>query len=126
MVQRSTAQAVPEPLIARRAPSRVSKQLDRKLNESVRRLLLAVAIVAALDVAVVTAIVVMHPYIPEDAVIERDVQATNWVLCLFTFLFLIGSVAARSTALGLLRFFLILGSIAPPCLRRLRPGLSAF
>jgi len=85
MVQRSTAQAVPEPLIARRAPSRVSKQLDRKLNESVRRPLLAVAIVAALGVAVVTAIVVMHPYIPEDAVIERDVQATNWGLLALTF-----------------------------------------
>src|SRR6266566_3443360 len=85
MVQRSTAQAVPEPLIARRAPSRVSKQLDRKLNESVRRPLLAVAIVAALGVAVVTAIVVTHPYIPEDAVIERDVQATNWGLLALTF-----------------------------------------
>ena len=85
MVQRSTAQAVPEPLIARQAPSRVSKQLDRKLNESVRRPLLAVAIVAALGVAVVTAIVVMHPYIPEDAVIERDVQATDWGLLALTF-----------------------------------------
>ena len=72
-------------MIARRAPSRVSKQLDRKLNESVRRPLLAVAIVAALGVAVVTAIVVMHPYIPEDAVIERDVQATNWGLLALTF-----------------------------------------
>ena len=72
-------------MIARQAPSRVSKQLDRKLNESVRRPLLAVAIVAALGVAVVTAIVVMHPYIPEDAVIERDVQATNWGLLALTF-----------------------------------------
>jgi undecaprenyl-diphosphatase len=40
--------------------------------------MLAVAIVAALGVGVITAIVVMHPYVSLDATIEDDVQATNW------------------------------------------------
>lgn len=39
--------------------------------------MLAVAIASAIAVGVLTAIVVMHPYLPLDATIERDVQATN-------------------------------------------------
>src|ERR1700675_3912812 len=39
--------------------------------------LFAVAIAAAVAVVVITAIVVMHPYLPLDATIERDIQATN-------------------------------------------------
>jgi undecaprenyl-diphosphatase len=39
--------------------------------------LLAVAIVAAAAVGVITAVVVMHPYLSLDATVERDIQATN-------------------------------------------------
>jgi len=39
--------------------------------------LLAVAVVAALALVVLTTIVVMHPYLSLDATVERDVQATN-------------------------------------------------
>jgi membrane-associated phospholipid phosphatase len=39
--------------------------------------LLAVAIAAAVAVGVITAIVVMHPYLSLDATIERDIQATD-------------------------------------------------
>jgi membrane-associated phospholipid phosphatase len=39
--------------------------------------LLAVAIVAAVAVGVITGIVVMHPYLSLDATVERDIQATN-------------------------------------------------
>jgi len=39
--------------------------------------MLAVAIVSAVAVGVITAIVVMHPYLQLDATVERDVQATN-------------------------------------------------
>jgi len=39
--------------------------------------MLAVAIASAVVVGVITAIVVMHPYLQLDATVERDVQATN-------------------------------------------------
>jgi membrane-associated phospholipid phosphatase len=39
--------------------------------------MLAVAIVSAIGVGVITAIVVMHPYLQLDATVERDIQATN-------------------------------------------------
>jgi undecaprenyl-diphosphatase len=39
--------------------------------------MLAVAIASAVAVGVITAIVVMHPYLQLDATVERDIQATN-------------------------------------------------
>jgi len=39
--------------------------------------LLAVAIASAIAVGVITAIVLMHPFLQLDATIERDIQATN-------------------------------------------------
>jgi undecaprenyl-diphosphatase len=39
--------------------------------------MLAVAIASAVAVGVVTAIVVMHPYLQLDATVERDIQSTN-------------------------------------------------
>jgi membrane-associated phospholipid phosphatase len=39
--------------------------------------MLAVAIVAAAAVGVITAIVIMHPYLALDATVERDIQATD-------------------------------------------------
>jgi len=38
---------------------------------------LAVAIASAVAVGIITAIVVMNPYLPIDATLERDIQATN-------------------------------------------------
>jgi membrane-associated phospholipid phosphatase len=40
--------------------------------------LLAVAIVAAAAAGGIAAVVVMHPYQPLDATLDRDIQATNW------------------------------------------------
>jgi membrane-associated phospholipid phosphatase len=39
--------------------------------------LLAVAVVAAIAVGVLAAIVVMNPYLPPDATVQRDIQSTN-------------------------------------------------
>jgi len=50
-----------------------------------RRPALAVAVTAALAVALLTAVVVMHPFLPVDATVEKDVQATNWGPLAFTF-----------------------------------------
>jgi len=49
------------------------------------RTLLAIGVAAAVAAAVVTIYVVGHPFIPEDAVIERDVQATPWGPLALTF-----------------------------------------
>jgi len=50
--------------------------------------LLAVAIVSAVVVGVMAAVVVMHPYLPIDATLDRDIQATHWGLLTLTFPFL--------------------------------------
>jgi membrane-associated phospholipid phosphatase len=49
--------------------------------------MLAVAIAAGVAVGVLTAIVVMHPYLPLDATVERDIQATNLAPLTVTFPF---------------------------------------
>jgi membrane-associated phospholipid phosphatase len=48
---------------------------------------LAVAIVAAVAVAVLTVIVVMNPYLSLDATIQRDIQGTDWGPLALTFPF---------------------------------------
>ncbi len=50
-----------------------------------RKPLLVAAICAALGAAIITAIVVTHPFLPLDATVERDVQATNWGPLALTF-----------------------------------------
>jgi undecaprenyl-diphosphatase len=50
--------------------------------------LLVVAIVAAAAVGVLTAVVVMHPYLSLDATVERDLQGMSWGLLALTFPFL--------------------------------------
>jgi membrane-associated phospholipid phosphatase len=47
--------------------------------------LFVVAVLAALGAIAVTIYVVGHPFIPEDAVIERDVQSTSWGPLALTF-----------------------------------------
>jgi membrane-associated phospholipid phosphatase len=54
----------------------------------IRLRIFAVAITAAVAVGVLTAIVVMHPYLSLDAQLEDDVQATNWGPLTLTFPFL--------------------------------------
>jgi membrane-associated phospholipid phosphatase len=43
----------------------------------IRRPFLFVAIAAAAAVGIITTVVVMNPYLPIDATVERDIQATN-------------------------------------------------
>jgi undecaprenyl-diphosphatase len=57
-------------------------------NDIVRVPTLVVAILAAAAVGVLTAIVIMHPYLSLDATVERDVQATNLGPLTLTFPFL--------------------------------------
>ena len=49
------------------------------------RPLLALAALTGLAAAAVSAYVALHPFIPQDAAVERDVQATNWGPAALTF-----------------------------------------
>jgi undecaprenyl-diphosphatase len=51
----------------------------------VNRTLALIALACALVAAAITVYVVGHPFIPEDAAIERDVQATQWGPLALTF-----------------------------------------
>ncbi len=55
---------------------------------AVRGPLLAGATGAALAVGVLTAVVVMHPYLSLDVTVDREIQATNWGPLALTFPFL--------------------------------------
>lgn len=57
-------------------------------NDIIRVPTLLIAIAAAAALGVLTAIVVMHPYLTLDATVERDVQATNLGPLTLTFPFL--------------------------------------
>ena len=46
---------------------------------------IAVAVACALAVALITGIVVMHPFLAMDATVENDIQATNWGPLAITF-----------------------------------------
>lgn len=52
---------------------------------AVNKPLITVAALCALAAAVVAVYVVGHPYIPEDATIEREIQSTNWGPLTLTF-----------------------------------------
>jgi undecaprenyl-diphosphatase len=49
--------------------------------------LLAVAVAAAAALGILVAVVVTHPYLPADAALDRDIQATNWGPLTLTFPF---------------------------------------
>ena len=51
------------------------------------RPLLVVALVIALTAVGLSAYVAGHPLIPEDALVERDIQATDWGPLAITFRF---------------------------------------
>ena len=52
---------------------------------SINKPLLAVAAVCTIATAIVAFYVAGHPFIPEDATIERDIQSTNWGPLTLTF-----------------------------------------
>ena len=58
---------------ARRAPSR-----SRNALATVNAPLLALGVGAAVALTVLAIYIAAHPFIPDDAVIERDVQSTSW------------------------------------------------
>ena len=53
----------------------------------IRIRMFAVAIAAAVAVGVITAVVIMHPYLSLDAQLEDDIEATNWGPLTLTFPF---------------------------------------
>src|SRR4029077_10526363 len=55
----------------------ILKKLFSPWTWAVNAPLLAVAIAAAVVVGVLSAVVVMHPYLSLDATVQRDIQATN-------------------------------------------------
>jgi membrane-associated phospholipid phosphatase len=59
-----------------------------QVDDIIRVPTLVVAIAAAAAAGVITAIVVMHPYLALDATVERDIQATNLGPLTLTFPFL--------------------------------------
>jgi membrane-associated phospholipid phosphatase len=63
----------------------VSRARPREVIIRVR--MFAVAIAAAVAVGVITAIVVMHPYLSLDAQLQDDIQSTNWGPITLTFPF---------------------------------------
>ena len=64
-------------MVSRAAPKPILKRLFPPRTWAVNGPLLAVAIVTAVAVAVLSAVVVMHPYLSLDATVQRDIQATN-------------------------------------------------
>lgn len=85
MAELPAPEAVDQPLIIDRARAGTRSHAHGTRAESLNRPLLAVAVLAALAAAVLTAVVVTHPFIPADAAVERDVQATNWGPLALTF-----------------------------------------
>jgi membrane-associated phospholipid phosphatase len=72
------------------------------------RTLLVVALVAALAAAGLAIYVAGHPFIPEDAVIERDVQSTDWGPLAITFPFFSWIGDAKGLVVEILIFLAIL------------------
>jgi undecaprenyl-diphosphatase len=70
--------------------------------------LLGVAIAAAVAAIVVSLYVAGHPYIPEDATVERDVQAVNWGPLAYSFQFFSWIGDAKGFVAEVIVFFAIL------------------
>lgn len=73
-----------------------------------KRSLLGVAVVTALIAAALAVYVAGHPYIPEDATVERDIQSTNWGPLLLTFPIFSWIGDAKGAGLEAVIFVLIL------------------
>jgi membrane-associated phospholipid phosphatase len=80
----------------------------RRVPWSVNRPLLGVAVAAALAAAVIAIYVTAHPFIPEDATIEKDIQSTNWGPLLLTFPIFSWIGDAKGAVLEAIIFVLVL------------------
>jgi membrane-associated phospholipid phosphatase len=69
--------------------------------------LLAVAVASAGAAGIITALVVMHPYLQIDATVERDIQATNWGPLALTFPIFSWIGDAKGAVLEVLVFALV-------------------
>jgi membrane-associated phospholipid phosphatase len=75
---------------------------------AVNKPLIAVAALCAVAAAIVAVYVAGHPYIPEDATIENDVQSTNWGPLLLTFPIFSWIGDAKGAVLEAIIFVLVL------------------
>src|SRR5260370_9937996 len=75
--------------------------------------LLGVALAAAPAAAVLALYIAGHPYIPEDAAIERGVQSTSWGPLVLTFPVFSFIRDAKGAVLEAIVFMLILGFNRP-------------
>ena len=87
----------------RHAPSR-----SRNAFAAANRPLFVVGVLAALAVIVIAAYVSLHPFIPEDAAIERDVQSVPWGPLATTFPFYSAIGDSRGFVAELIVFIIIL------------------
>jgi membrane-associated phospholipid phosphatase len=74
----------------------------------VNKPLLALAALCAIPTAILATYIAGHPFIPEDATIERDVQATNWGPLALTFPIFSWIGDAKGAILEAIVFVLIL------------------
>src|SRR5438552_11868509 len=72
------------------------------------RPLFAIAVIVALAAVGLSVYVASHPFIPEDALVERDIQATDWGPLAVTFRFFSWIGDAKGLAVELLIFCAIL------------------
>src|SRR2546422_9527682 len=72
------------------------------------RPLFAIAVIVALAAVGLSVYVASHPFIPEDALVERDIQATDWGPLAVTFRFFSWIGDAKGLAVEILLFFAIL------------------
>src|SRR2546428_433759 len=76
------------------------------------RPLLAIAVIVALAAVGLSVYVASHPFIPEDALVERDIQATDWGPLAVTFRFFGWIGDAKGLVVEILIFFAILIAVA--------------
>jgi membrane-associated phospholipid phosphatase len=73
------------------SPQQANKSVLERLfppwTWAVNRRLLSVAVIAAVAFGILTAFVLMHPYLSIDAAVDRDIQAANWGPLALTFPF---------------------------------------
>src|SRR6266702_3497334 len=72
------------------------------------RPLFAIAVIVALAAVGLSVYVASHPFIPEDALVERDIQATDWGPLAVTFRFFSWIGDAKGLVVEILIFFAIL------------------
>jgi|SRR5579872_2446975 len=77
------------------------------MSSRVRKPMLAVSVVAALSLVALTAIVLAHPFLPEDAAIEKDVQSVN----VGPFLYVFGFYQAIGGPMGAVAEAIVFGIV---------------